>query len=460
MRPVRIVLIICLLAMTVSIAQPTYTAYATPPATGTKAEDFEVTNYILIRPDGTINTGNILKGDLITVRVDIYDQRRTSSTMMPRAALNTASFSLYSASTTNIDYEYNASDTTRFTVIFYNAVYSGVGKSFNFDLSYPGSTHLLVSKDFAFNQCVEYVPPKDDPDSGVVVKGTGFVLQDARYGNGGTIYAGEPFSLNATILATNGSVPVENVTVSFIPPEKLTISEGSSVTYIGTMSPGQSVPVSVSILPGANIDEGTYTIGININGINQKTGDSVSAQATVSVPILQPERFEIFNAQLPTDLTAGMDDGFGYSSITLVNKGRGTVANVSVEITGEGLYTDEGKQYIGNVSAGEQKSADFNVHADMPGQLSGMVIVTYENTRGEEKVLQRGFSVNAMDFMPQDFDQGFPIDVIPEPVGPPRWIIVLIIVAAAIAATILLIRRARKNKKAKQEEFLDDDDDL
>ena len=459
MKSVRIILIICLLAMTVCIAQPTYTAYATPPATGTKAEDFEVTNYILIRPDGSINTGNILKGDLITVRVDIYDQRRTDPSMTPRAALNTASFSLYSATTTNIDYAFT-SDPTRFTVIFYNAVYSGVGKSFNFDLSYPGSTHLLVSKDFDFNQCVPYEPPKDDPNGGVVVKGTGFVLQDARYGNGGTIYAGEPFGLSATILATNGSVPVENVTVSFVPPEKLTISEGSSVTYIGTMSPGQSVPVSVSILPGANIDEGTYTVGINISGINQKTGDTVSAQATVSVPILQPERFEIFNTQLPTDLTAGMDDGFGYSSITLVNKGRGTVANVSVEITGEGLYTDEGKQYIGNVSAGEQKSADFNIHADMAGQLSGMVVVTYENTRGEEKVLERGFSVNVMDFMPQDFDQGFPIEEFPEPAGPQRWIIVLIIVAAAIAATVLLLHRARKKKKAKQEDFLDDDDDL
>jgi hypothetical protein len=307
------------------------------------------------------------------------------------------------------------------------------------------------------NQCVPAPETKPEDD---VTKGTGVVLKDARYADGQTVYAGEAFTLSAVILATNGDVPVENVTVSFAPPEKLTLDEGSSVAYVGTMNPNQSVPVSVRLFPGANVEEGTYTVNIDISGINQKTGETVTAQAKVSIPILQPERFEIFNAQLPSDLTAGMDDGMGYTSITLVNKGKGTVANVSVEIVGAGLTTDEGKQYIGNVAPGEQKSSDFNLHAETPGQVDGMVIVTYENARGEEKTIERGFAVNVMEAAPMEPDSGFDGGEMPvEQAGPPNWLWILIAAAVIAVVVTLLVKRARKKKKAREEDFLDDDED-
>jgi hypothetical protein len=469
MKSIITFLIAVLLAFAAFAAQPASAVYAQEnPAivgplagdgeggSGAPAEDFEVTNYTVTRPNGQVNTGNILKGDLITVKVDIFDKRNTTG-WTPKVALNTGSFSLYSES--NIEYRYDSAAPTSFTVIFYNAVYTGTGNSFNFNLSYPGSTLLMVSKDLTLNQCVPYVEPAKTPDD-VVVKGTGFVLKDARYAEGQTVYAGEAFTLSAVILATNGDVPVENVTVSFAPPEKLTLAEGSSVAYVGTMSPGQSVPVSVSLFPGANIEEGTYTVNIDITGINQKTGEAVTAQAKVSIPILQPERFEIFNTQLPSDLTAGMDDGMGYASITLVNKGKGTVANVSVEITGNGLTSDEGKQYVGNVAPGEQKSTDFNLHAEAPGQVDGMVIVTYENARGEEKTLERGFAVNVMEAVQPDFDPDFGGGEMPvEETGPPRWLWIAIAAAVVIVVVIILVRHAKKKKKANEEAYLDEDED-
>ncbi|MDR0875692.1 MAG: hypothetical protein LBN12_05730 [Clostridiales Family XIII bacterium] len=454
-------LLAALLVSMAFAAQPSLFAYASnedaDPAAPPAEEGFEVTNYTIKRADGQINTGSILTGDAITVTVDILDKRHTKGEKEPKVALNTASFSLYEEG--NIEYRYNSKKPTKFTVIFYNAIYSGTGNSFNIELSYPGSAIEVTSKDLIFNQCVPYTAP-ETPSENVEIKGTGFVLKDARYADGQTVYAGEAFTLSATILATNGAVPVENVTVSFAPPEKLTLAEGSSIAYVGTMSPGQTVPVSVRLLPGANIEEGTYTVDINISGINQKTGIAVDATAKVSIPVLQPERFEIFNAQLPSDLTAGMDDGLGYASIALVNKGKGTVANVSVEIVGTGLTTDEGKQYIGNVAAGEQKSSDFNLHAEAPGQVDGMVVVTYENARGEEKTIERGFAVNVMEAPMMEPDPGTSGDEMPaEKTGPPKWIWAAAIVAAAVIVTIVLTRRARKKKKAREEEFLDEDDD-
>jgi len=272
------------------------------------------------------------------------------------------------------------------------------------------------------------------------------------------VYAGQQFSLSATILATNGTSAVENVSVTFSPPEQITLAGGASVVYIGTMAPNSSREVSVLLIPGANIPEGSYPVSIMVSGVN--SGIPVAEQMTVSIPVLQPERFEIFDAMLPTDLTAGIDDGLGFSTVTLVNKGKGTVANVTVEIEGDGLRTDVGRQYLGNVAGGEQKVADFIMYADFPGVIEGKVIVLYENVRGEQMSLERPFTVNVNESWFEDpgfYPEPFPPDE-PGSSGPPMWLWIIIAAAAAVVVTTLLIRR-RKKKKVAAEAALDDLDD-
>jgi hypothetical protein len=460
MKSIITVLLTVLLVMTAFVIHPALPAYAAaPPAS--PAATVEVTGYTVTdSATGQPVVGSIVKGQLVNVTIYILDPDITTPALArtPRAALNTASFSLGGSDDLQIIYDPSAATAEgwRYTVAFRTAVYTGTGNAFDFDIWYDGSNLAKRPVSLILNQCV---PAAETKPEDVVTKGTGFVLKDARYADGQTVYAGEAFTLSATILATNGDVPVENVTVSFAPPEKLTLAEGSSIAYVGTMKPEQSVPVSVRLLPGANLEEGTYTVNIDISGINQKTGEAVTAQAKVSIPVLQPERFEIFNTQLPSDLTAGMDDGLGYAQVALVNKGKGVVSNVSVEIVGEGLTSDEGKQYIGNVAAGEQKSSDFNLHAETPGQIDGMVIVTYENARGEEKTLERGFAINVMEAAPPDMGPGFESEMPPEKTGPPNWLWAAIIAAAVIIAVILLVKRARRKKRTNEEEFLDEDDD-
>jgi len=326
----------------------------------------------------------------------------------------------------------------------------------------------MVNVSLTLNQLVQYVPqpqpPTDpgEPPPGVIDKPTDFVLKDARFGDG-TVYAGEEFVLSVVILATNGTFPVENVSVTFSPPEQLTLSGGASVVYIGTMHPNTSVPVSVGLFANANVPEGTYPVTITATGMNQNSGAPAGGgMMTVAIPVLQPERFEIFDAMLPTDLTAGVDDGLGFSTVTLVNKGKGTVANVTVEIVGEGLRTDIGRQYLGNVAAGEQKVADFIMYGDIPGEIEGKVLVLYENVRGDQMTLERPFTV----FVNEGWfeDPGFSPEPWPpdEPVstGPPTWLWILIAIAAAVVVTVLLLRR-RKKRLAAAEAALDelDDDD-
>ena len=54
----------------------------------------------------------------------------------------------------------------------------------------------------------------------------------------------------------------------------------------------------------------------------------------VTVPIVQPERFEISRTDFPEYLSMGEE---GYASVSFVNKGKGIIYNVSAEITGDGI---------------------------------------------------------------------------------------------------------------------------
>ena len=422
------------------------------------AGGIEIVSYTVLKggPPGKPFTGAIRRGDVINIELTVFDSRLTDAGVtLPTtatASVNTASFRFSGTSPTAA---ISATTNGIYTLTFNRLTYTGDGSAFACNISYNPPDPLLPMQNvsLALNQCV----PSDGTDTTPGTVMTSFVLKDASFG-GGTIYAGEQFLLSATILTTNGTSAVENVSVTFTPPEQITLAGGSSVVYIGTMAPNTSRAVSVSLMASANIPEGSYQVFIDASGFNE--GSTVGQQMSVSIPVLQPERFEIFDTQLPTDLTAGVDDGMGFSTVTLVNKGKGTVANVTIEVAGEGLRTDVGKQYLGNVAGGEQKVADFIMYADIPGVIEGYVVVNYENVRGEQMALERPFTVNVNEGWFEDpgfIAPEFPVEE-PAATGPPVWLWIIIIAAAAVVAAALLVRR-RKKKKAAAEAALDDLDD-
>ena len=413
--------------------------------------------------------GNITTGTQITLTLDILDDRITSGTdITATGTVNTPSFTGANATTGK-----NGTDTTPITPTVGGATYkltftlnyTGTGNKFSCYISYTGTGPIPIASidSVTINNCVEFVAPAPaEPAPPATPVPTNFILRDANYGSD-TIYAGEAFTLSVVILATSGSSAVNNVSVSFTPPEEMTFVDGSSVVYKGTMSPGATSTVSVNLMPNGNIPEGSYPVNINVNGFDSK-GGNVSAPMTVTVPVLQPERFEIFNSMLPTYLTAGMDDGSGYGSVTLVNKGQGPVANVTVEVVGEGLSLGDGRQFMGNISGGTEKTADLMISASTPGMISAMVVVTYENVRGEQKSLELPFDIEVVDFMPPDMDDSgimFPEEQ-PVSTGFQGWILIVIIAAAAVAGTILLVHRHKKKKAAAEaalDDLADEDDD-
>lgn len=422
----------------------------------------EITGYYV--QTGGVVPSKITKGMGIGLSMTILDKREETvnidvAHIDVAARLNTSSFRVMNANAIRADAPVSTANGLSY-YIYLELVYLGVGNSVQLDLYY-NHKGTQVAHDvpvyplsLTLNQCVP-----TEGEGGTEVKGTGFVLKSASYGEG-KVEAGKNFTLSAEVLATNGGTNVENVTVSITPPEQITLAEGGSMAYVGTVAPNQVVPVNFQLFPGGNIEDGSYTIAIDIKGVSASDGSDVSATMNFTVPVIQPERFEIFESQLPGYLTIGMDDGSGYGSVTLVNQGKGTVSNVSVEVVGDGLSTEEGKEYMGHIAGGEQKTADFLLVAMEPGQIEAKVVVTYESTSGEQKTLEESFSVMVEEGY---IDPGMPVEPMPEETqGFPAWGIALIVVGIVIAAVIVLIvvlRRRKAKRAALEQADLEDNDE-
>jgi hypothetical protein len=442
------------------------------PALAANTEDILVTGYSITKGSTVHYTGALNKGDKVTLILNVSDTRPFLSTYTlgkppsPEVRLNTSSFTIASQSDIRItNITPFGSDGWNYTVFFSNLTYTGTGQDFRADISYPAADGApLFPYSQTVSQCVPWTEPPSEPAPeppsapAVAVKGTGFVIESYDSGSE-AIYAGKPFTLNLAWLATNGSSALENVTVGLTPSQEITLAKGTNLVYVGTVSPGAKIPISYELLAGAAVSEGSYTVTIDAKGIDATSGSEISAQASVTVPVLQPERFSILKSALPTELALGTSSDAGYGSVTLVNQGRTSASNVFMEVVGKGIELKDGKQYIGTINGGEQKALDFGLAASERGIVKAKVVISYENARGEARELTKDFTVNvheaeAEPTLPIDEQEG--IDGMASTEFP-WWIVALVVLGAVLALIIGLTMVNKKRRAAQQAKLLADD---
>ncbi len=342
-----------------------------------------------------------------------------------------------------------------YAIILNDITYLGGDNKLSLDIGYSGYTFPLpITKiEQPISQCADA--------SAEGTKDSALVLTSASYG-GGSVEAGQDFTLTVDVLAPDKYAGAENVKVIITPPEQFTSASGSTMVYVGDLKPGATRQVTFQLNASATAQSGSYAIAVNVTGTSMANGAAApSDQMSVTVPITQPERFEISRTDLPEYLSMGEE---GYASVSFVNKGKGTIYNVSAEITGEGITTTEGNLYVGNVASGTESSADFTIQTSQSGTLSAVLTVTYEDEKGNVKELTKDFSmtVEEMNMGGDDmgFDPGFdPMPMPEEPQGMPVWGWILIgvgVLAVGGGAAFVIIKKKKAKKKAAQ---LTEDDD-
>lgn len=393
-------------------------------------------------------------GETANISITVSDEWAHNNGSNLRGRINTGSFTGKDAIAEN------RNDGT-YKFVFSDVVYNGGSNEFSFDVITEGGneTRELQTLTQTIIQCAEAIEPTPAPTP-APAEVPKIMVKDFTFG-GNSVEAGKEFTLELTLFTTSGNTNLEDVMVGLTFPadsKNVSLASGSMNTYVGAMAPGETRVISYKMVTDATMDPGSVNITVQVTS---KNGEASSSP--ISIPVTQPERFEITNVEAPETMMMGEE---GYLSVTFVNKGKSPINNLTAEIQGENLANPGQSQFLGNVAAGTENSVDFSVLASAEGVINGKVILSYENAKGETATLEKEFSctVEAAPVMddPGMMDPGMMDPTMGDDVGGGMpvwgWALIVVGVAAVVVVVVLVIRKKQAAKKLAQLE--DEDEDI
>lgn len=333
-----------------------------------------------------------------------------------------------------------------YDVTFSDLVYSGVGKSLRFLAGYKESREPFTTMEVTIVEAVEYVPPEPTISYGGGVQMDSSVpnLVVSGYSYGGSpVPAGGKFSLAFTLLNT-GKLAVENIVVTVDGGDNFTIDGSSNTFFYNKIPSSKQEEQTVNMQAVTSAKTGAQTIGITckyeyVDGSRRGTAN---AEIRLSVPVIQPDRFQVNQPTLPEALYAGEETMI---SLSYVNKGKADVSNVEAELDGD-VEAAAKVQYLGNFEPGKSGSIGFVFTPQTAGKTDITLKIQYEDAGQEVHTLTFPLSLEVQDLPMYD---GEDMDFIAEEprTGPGVWPFVAVgavLLAGSVAIVLLRRRKARK----------------
>ncbi len=322
-----------------------------------------------------------------------------------------------------------------YVLLFRDVVYNGGGNTLPINLTYLDTSKPMQQFSIQIGQCVD----KDQTTS------PNLLVRSSSYGEG-TVMAGQEFVLSLGIYATDAGEDLNDVIVSLTLPENVSLSSGSLSNYMGTLPAGTTRTVTFPVLPASGFTGTVANITVNLSGTGSISGKAVTGTTAISVPISQPDRFEVGEMKAPASVVLGETTSV---SLSYVNKGKNPVSNLEARLTGTNVGAG-GYQYLGNLNAGTEGSVDFDLTPDSAGAVSGTITLSYEDASGEVRTITKEFATTAeeMTFDPSMMDPNMGMEE-PQTTGMPMWgWAVIAVCGVVIVVVIVVVIKRRKKKKA------------
>lgn len=298
------------------------------------------------------------------------------------------------------------------------------------------------------------------------------IIESYNYG-GEFATAGKQFPLTLTIRNVSSQAVIENlkVTINGKPLQDGSIAyspaNSSNSFFFESLGMKETKTINMDLLPKADAVPNSYPVLISFTyeySVNKERYQASEITETITIPLRQEDRLEINEPEIPT---WGINVGEMCTiNISLVNKGKSDVYNVTAKVEGDGFTVESPTYYIGNIKSGVEEYYDAKITPVEEGTISGEIIFTYEDSNGESKESRTPFSLDAMSMgMGMDMGMGFDSDMMGMDEMPPEegagimpFIIIGICAAVVVAVIIIVIVVVRKKKK--KAELEDDDEDI
>lgn len=320
---------------------------------------------------------------------------------------------------------------------------STAAQSLTVDVSYTYEKNGAMVQGTA-SQTVPLSAVASQQTDGMTASVPNVIISGYDYGSE-KISAGTSFDLGLEFKNTSASRQVENIVMTIDPGTALAITSSSNSFHFASLAAGgtQSQTINLQALPDAPSAPAVITVKFNYEYVDNNERKTVSGEQTLSLPVYQLDRFE-----LTQDMSYVEAWQFEESFLTLsyINKGKGTVYNVSAELRGD-VSAMSKVQNVGNVEAGKSGTIDFIITPDMAGETSCTLVVTYEDDAMQVMTKEFEFTVHVNEaYVPEIMPEEVIVEE--EPSAGAGWVLPAICVAVAAAVILVIVLRVRKKKKS------------
>ena len=195
------------------------------------------------------------------------------------------------------------------------------------------------------------------------------------------LFAGDEAVLSMTIRNDDPNVNARKVRIgASIDTKVLLFTMGETDTkYVDVIESEKSADISYKITVANEAAEGPTNFAVTLNYENWEVTQA-SASQTLPLIVKQPVRVEVGEPTI-YDSDAKPDEPIAMS-LSIVNKGRSKIYNVSIDVEGKGLSMYE-DYYGGDVLPAAKLNPDILVSSTTAGKCSGNLLVHYEDSEGE-----------------------------------------------------------------------------
>ena len=277
------------------------------------------------------------------------------------------------------------------------------------------------------------------------------ILSKYNYG-GSSVAAGSSTNLSFSFTNTSKKLKIENVMLTVTGGTDLMLNGSTNTFYFDSVAAGGSksvtVPMKAAQLISASAQE--VQIAVTYEYVDQNARKSGNASLSLSVPLYQPDRFELSEPKTSYTGYVGEETSL---TIDYVNKGKSAISNVEATISGD-IDSPTPYQRVGTIDGGKNGTIAFAVTPQLEGENQVKIVITYEDSNGNTKERVFEASVEAMAYEPSDPGMDDPGMIDPEPANTFPWKYVIIAGVAALIVLLIVLRIRKKKAKQKAEQAL------
>lgn len=291
---------------------------------------------------------------------------------------------------------------------------------------------------------------KDTKDEETIASPTPIVILSKYNYGGSSVAAGSSTNLSFSFTNTSKTIKIENVMVTVTGGQDLMLNGSTNTFYFESVAASGSKTVTVPMKAAQLISASAQDVKIDVTYeyVDQNARKSGNATLSLSVPLYQPDRFELSEPKTSYTGYVGEETSL---TIDYVNKGKSAINNVEATISGD-IDSPTPYQRVGTIDGGKNGTIAFAVTPQLEGENQVKIVITYEDSNGNTKERVFEATVEAMAYEPADPGMDDPGMIDPEPAHtfPWKYVIIALVVIAVIALIVLRIRKKKAKQKAEQ----------